>query len=117
MIDWIPCDKELPPVGMVVDTKIDDKQGCRNVTTLKRNDRLWFLPDGSMYVYYTPTHWRQCRESEKEADDLIKLVRRDKTYEAFRDGVKVADLPSSQLESYVRRLKNAGYRVAILNHD
>ena len=20
--------------------------------------RLWFFPDGSMYVYYTPTHWR-----------------------------------------------------------
>jgi hypothetical protein len=27
------------------------------VQALKRQGRLWFLPDGSMYVYYHVTHW------------------------------------------------------------
>lgn len=54
---WIWCSSSLPPDGEVVNTKIDDGQGCRNVSTLKRQGNLWFFPDGSMYVYYTPTHW------------------------------------------------------------
>lgn len=54
---WIMCGSKLPPEGEVVNTKIDDGKGVRNVQALKRRGRLWFLPDGSMYVYYTPTHW------------------------------------------------------------
>lgn len=63
--DWTSCVDELPPLDEVVMTKIDDSQGCRNEQRLKRFQRspecrsLWFLPDGSMYVYYTPTHWRR----------------------------------------------------------
>lgn len=38
-------------------TKIDDADGIRNEQELKLVGKLWFLPDGSMYVYYTPTHW------------------------------------------------------------
>ena len=45
------------PEGKVVWTKIHDKDGERNVAQLKRRGNLWFLPDGSMYVYYTPTHF------------------------------------------------------------
>lgn len=48
----------LPPAETVVETKIDDGKGRRNVQKLFRKGRLWFIPDGSMYVYYTPTHWR-----------------------------------------------------------
>lgn len=48
----------LPPEGLPVNTKIHDATGCRNEQSLKRQGRLWFFPDGSMYVYYTPTHWR-----------------------------------------------------------
>lgn len=59
MSDWIFCVSELPPDGEVVDTKIDDQDGLRNEGKLKRQGRLWFFPDGSMYVYYTPTHWRR----------------------------------------------------------
>jgi hypothetical protein len=58
MTDWIPCSSRLPENGVVVETKIDDADGERHVATLKRSDRLWFFADGSMYVYYTPTHWR-----------------------------------------------------------
>lgn len=61
--EWIECEKKLPPVDVVVMTKIDDAKGCRNEQELKRYQRdfscnsLWFMPDGSMYVYYKPTHW------------------------------------------------------------
>lgn len=67
MREWIKCSDRLPPVGIVVETKIDDRRGVRNQTTLKlmpQCGRLWFFPNGKMYVYYTPTHWREV-ESEK----------------------------------------------------
>lgn len=58
MSDWIKVSEQLPQEETIVETKIDDGKGCRNVKKLKRRGRLWFFPDGSMYVYYTPTHWR-----------------------------------------------------------
>lgn len=59
MNDWTQTSLELPPNGLVVDTKIDDSDGCRNEQQLKRQGCLWFFPDGGMYVYHTPTHWRK----------------------------------------------------------
>ena len=59
MSEWITCKSYLPPNGIEVMTKIDDEKGCRNETTLKRQNSLWFFPDMSMYVYYEPTHWKQ----------------------------------------------------------
>jgi hypothetical protein len=56
MTDWNLID--TAPENEVVQTKIDDEKGVRNEADLKRICGLWFLPDGSMYVYYTPTHWR-----------------------------------------------------------
>lgn len=56
MDDWHPI--SLAPDGEVVETKIDDDNGVRNIPPLKRQGRLWWFPDMSMYVYYTPTHWR-----------------------------------------------------------
>ena len=59
---WMPI--ESAPLGEVVDTKIDDANGSRNEQPLKATQRdpgcrvLWWFPDGSMYVYYQPTHWR-----------------------------------------------------------
>lgn len=47
----------LAPADEVVWTKIDDEHGERNVQKLKRVKNLWWFPDMSMYVYYTPTHW------------------------------------------------------------
>lgn len=55
---WNETSKTLPENGIVVLTKVEDEHGCRNEQPLKRNDSLWFFPDGSMYVYYFPTHWR-----------------------------------------------------------
>lgn len=58
MSDWQTIDSA--PRNEILQTKIHDANGERNVTELKSslNGRLWFFPDGSMYVYYTPTHWR-----------------------------------------------------------
>lgn len=53
--DWLPI--ESAPDGIEVLTKIDDHNGVRNETTLIRRGNLWWMPDGSMYVYYKPTHW------------------------------------------------------------
>lgn len=55
--EWVRCAEALPPIGQVVMTKIDDDLGLRNVQPLKRQGNLWFFADGSMYVYYSPTHW------------------------------------------------------------
>lgn len=49
---------DLPPDSLVVWTKIHDEHGARNEQKLKRMGNLWFVPDGSVYVHYTPTHWR-----------------------------------------------------------
>ncbi len=57
--EWIACSQVLPANGVEVETKVHDSDGERNVQTLVRKGRLWFIPDMSMYVYYTPTHWRQ----------------------------------------------------------
>lgn len=54
---YINCSTSLPPEGKLVYTKIDDTNGCRNEGKLYRKGNLWFVPDGSIYVYYTPTHW------------------------------------------------------------
>lgn len=56
---WHRISINNPPEGKVVNTKISDVNGCRNEQALKRQGNLWVLPDGSMYVYYTPTHWSE----------------------------------------------------------
>lgn len=55
---WHKTSQELPPENVIVRTKIHDEKGCRNETFLFRQGNLWFLANGSMYVYYTPTHWK-----------------------------------------------------------
>lgn len=55
--NWQPI--SLAPAEETVWTKIHDDDGERNIAQLKRQGNLWFFPDGSMYVYYTPTHWHR----------------------------------------------------------
>lgn len=56
--EWIACSEQWPPDGQIVETKIDDGKRVRNVQRLKVRGRLWWTPDGVVYVYYVPTHWR-----------------------------------------------------------
>ena len=51
-------DVDSAPEGETVETAIIDDNGPRMVAPLRRRGRLWFVPSGAMYVYYTPTHWR-----------------------------------------------------------
>jgi len=53
-------DISTAPEGVLVETKIHDQDGARNVQMMKRRGRLWFIGSGGteMYVYYAPTHWR-----------------------------------------------------------
>ena len=59
MSEWKRTLDVLPPEHLVVETKIDDGKFIRNEQQLYRYGNLWFIPDGSKYVYYTPTHWRE----------------------------------------------------------
>lgn len=55
---WEPID--TAPEYEEVWTKISDFiEGDRNIQMLKRKGSLWFFQDMSMYVYYTPTHWKR----------------------------------------------------------
>jgi hypothetical protein len=56
--NWISVEERKPPIGKVVDTKVDRGSGVTNDQPLKFQGSLWFFPDGSMYVYYEPTHWK-----------------------------------------------------------
>lgn len=57
--NWTALKFLRPKENIIVETKIDDNKGERNIAKLKRfSNGLWFLPDDSMYVYYSPTHWR-----------------------------------------------------------
>jgi len=62
MNDWYKPSEKLPPNGVVVNTMNSHGQ----VTQLKRSDRLWFVPDGSMYVYYEPTFWQERTPPQQE---------------------------------------------------
>ena len=57
---------ESAPENVVVLTKIDDEHGPRNEQPLQHHDRLWWFADDSMYVYYTPTHWKPVGASPPE---------------------------------------------------
>jgi hypothetical protein len=65
MTDWIRTDERLPENSVIVETKISDRDGTRNVRKLKRGGDLWFYPDCTAFVYYTPTHWRPLTEPER----------------------------------------------------
>ncbi|MFM9932886.1 DUF551 domain-containing protein [Achromobacter xylosoxidans] len=68
MSEWMPI--ETAPAGVLVQTKIDDAKGERNLQPLRRRGNLWFCVDGdgndTMYVYYSPTHWQPFPAPPKE---------------------------------------------------
>lgn len=53
--NWKQTANELAPEKLVVNT-IAPESGMEQ--KLKREGNLWWTPDGSMYVYYTPSMWR-----------------------------------------------------------
>lgn len=57
--NWEAITETRPAQGVAVLTKIDGAGGPRNTQVLVRTGNLWFFPDMSMYVYYTPTHFKE----------------------------------------------------------
>jgi transcriptional regulator with XRE-family HTH domain len=67
VMEWKPT--ETAPEGVLVETCIWEGPGPgveppRTVQTLRKQGRLWFA--GDMYVYYTPTHWREMTEDDRK---------------------------------------------------
>ena len=57
---WNEVQSILPPKNHLVMTKVEDEKGTRNEQLLHLGGdkgTLWFA--GDMYVYYSPTHWRE----------------------------------------------------------
>lgn len=59
IILWNRCGDVLPPENKPVETRINDSGGVRNEAILVRHNNLWWFEDMSMYVYYSPTEWRE----------------------------------------------------------
>jgi len=59
MSKWISVNTRLPEEGKEVLTKISDADGERNEQPLIYKWKRWFIPKKDMYVYYTPTHWKE----------------------------------------------------------
>ncbi len=80
MADWIEVEAQKPPENQIVQTKIDDEKGVRNEAKLIYSNGLWWLSDKSMYVYYTPTHWRALNEmTAQEVMEIRSAFRQGKT--------------------------------------
>lgn len=71
-LEWIANTDTLAPDYQIVMTKIDTEAGVRNEQLLKRQGNLWFTPDGEMYVYYSPTHWKP--STREQLQGVIKEV-------------------------------------------
>lgn len=52
---WYETVVVLPPEGVKVLASMGPSKQAQE---LIRKGYLWWLPDMSMYVYYTPTHWK-----------------------------------------------------------
>ena len=52
---WNLVSDSLPDEGVIVETISEG--GIQQ--SLKRVGGLWFFPDSSMYVYYTPKFWKE----------------------------------------------------------
>jgi hypothetical protein len=57
-MSWNRTDLSVPEEGVVVNTLTRNGEE----STLMRQGALWFIPDGSMYVYYTPMFWKSVEE-------------------------------------------------------
>lgn len=58
--DWISTKTGPYPAENVV---VNTMNSSGQVTQLKIMRGFWFVPDGSMYVYYTPQFWQPIEEA------------------------------------------------------
>ena len=55
--NWIKVSDRLPPENKIVKTKVHKYGMVSNESKLVRKGSLWWLPNKSIFVYFTPTHW------------------------------------------------------------
>lgn len=55
---WNRTNEVNPPENTLLLTKVDHQNCSKNEQRLIKKGNLWWLEDMSMYVYYTPTHWK-----------------------------------------------------------
>ncbi len=77
--EWMPVD--TMPEGVLVETKIEDAHGVRNVQRLIKRTRepgrtrpMFFVEGEATYVYYQPTHWRPISASEAPKNGTRKEI-------------------------------------------
>ncbi len=58
-ITYTPEGVSSAPENVPLLTIISDEKGLRNEAVLTRRGGVWCYPDMSMYVYYTPTHFKE----------------------------------------------------------
>lgn len=63
---WLPINEGEQPWIEVAEGSMPEHQKVVEVlapsgdrSQLRFDSGLWWLPDGSMYVYFVPTHWRE----------------------------------------------------------
>lgn len=72
MRKWNRTRDILPKEHVIVETKIDDGNGCRNQQNLYQYGNLWFFPDGSSLVICEYHHWLEWKEkwSDENTDSV-----------------------------------------------
>lgn len=85
-LEWIKITTDVPTEGQIVETKIEDSKGTRNNALLVRHGGLWYFADESMYVYYTPTHWRKPLARDVQTE-LSKLAVTADSLESIRERI------------------------------
>lgn len=63
---WYSCTHQSPPEGVEVLTMVVTPEGESNCRTLLRRRTVWYLPGGTVRVYYKPTHWRLLNDAEHQ---------------------------------------------------
>ena len=59
MTTYTPITQSIVPEGIVLQTCIIENDGIRMEQPLIKEGNLWWTADRKMYIYYTPTHWKQ----------------------------------------------------------
>lgn len=85
MIGWSSIDSA--PEGKLVMTCLREEEQPQ---ALKRQGNLWFVPDGSMYVYYRPDWWRPLSDAERKAEIKRLEMKNFQQQQQISDAIRAA---------------------------
>jgi hypothetical protein len=72
-MDWTEVAHQLPPEGILVETKIVEPAAEREQRPLLWHRTIWWTPNYATMAIDAPTHWRPIEtvETEKPPTELI----------------------------------------------